>query len=389
MRHGLRAGRRLASVAAAVALAAAVPGMASAAVTWTIQATPAPGGGPAFPTLSSVSCASATFCVATDSGGFPAGDYQSPGVEVWNGSAWTPQILPIPSGAEGGTVKAVSCASVTSCVAIGSYHSGELSPPLAEMWNGSSWSDQAIVPEDGKLNAISCGSPTSCTAVGNYDTGSDVVLSAEHWNGTTWKEQTPVQVGETTASFQAISCPTAFDCTAVGNYNNSESAYAPLIESWKGGSWQVGYDSLPAGEVYAPLNSVSCTTPDTCFAAGTENPTQETSAPMAMRTVDGSWTAPVSTLPAYASGGELNGISCTRPNGVATVCSAAGGVTVGTSTDHYALAQYWNGHTWISQATEHTTPSTGKTFASVSCAPGTSTCEAGGNAGNQALAEGN
>jgi hypothetical protein len=72
----------------------------------------------------------------------------------------------------------------------------------------------------------------------------------------------------------------------------------------------------------------------------------------------------------------------------------AGGYTTSTvRQEDHALAEYWNGHTWANQPIAPTTPPTGKTLEAVSCAAGTSDCEAVGyqDAGNMfaALAEGN
>lgn len=49
--------------------------------------------------------------------------------ESWNGSSWTPQSVPLPSGAQGEVLlTGVSCSSASTCVAVGWYwgSSGEV-----------------------------------------------------------------------------------------------------------------------------------------------------------------------------------------------------------------------------------------------------------------------
>jgi hypothetical protein len=71
----------------------------------------------------------------------------------------------------------VSCASSTTCTAVGFYflNSNEGAPTatLAERWNGTSWGREvtpnASIPQVGgsSLHAVSCVSSVTCLAVGN------------------------------------------------------------------------------------------------------------------------------------------------------------------------------------------------------------------------------
>jgi hypothetical protein len=56
--------------------------------------------------------------------------------------------------------------------------------PLAETWDGSTWTIQSTPVSSGGLSAVSCTSATVCTAVGKYETssGSQVTL-AERYSG--------------------------------------------------------------------------------------------------------------------------------------------------------------------------------------------------------------
>src|SRR5436305_1135547 len=100
--------------------------------------------------------------------------------------AWSVQAVPAPSSPNGQLV-AVSCVSSTVCVAVGSYvNSANVRVPLAESWDGASWSVQPTPSPDGgtevELDGVSCTSASDCTAVGSYDdAGGTQVTLAERW----------------------------------------------------------------------------------------------------------------------------------------------------------------------------------------------------------------
>jgi hypothetical protein len=77
------------------------------------------------------------------------------------------------------TLSDVSCTSATACSAVGNYFSSShVTLPLAEGWNGTSWSIQATpVPGSapGELNGVACIS-SGCTAAGAYVTTVEVTL---------------------------------------------------------------------------------------------------------------------------------------------------------------------------------------------------------------------
>jgi len=187
---------------------------------WAVQSSPDPAGG-TDNTLSGVSCSSATACTAV---GFydTSSDVGETLAEYWNGTSWA--ILSTPNLADGGQLSGLSCSSATSCTAVGSGNGS-----LAEYWNGTSWAFQSTpnVPAiaNGELYGVSCSSATSCTATGVYVNKSYVDEPlAEHWNGATWSVQsTPNPAGSTGSEFFGVSCPSATSCTAVGDYVRARS----------------------------------------------------------------------------------------------------------------------------------------------------------------------
>jgi hypothetical protein len=91
--------------------------------------------------LYDVSCTSASACTAV-------GWYEtSPGAydtlaEVWNGTTWTIQNTPNPTGATASYLFGASCASASACTAVG-YDLNPSYTALAEGWNGTSWAIQS------------------------------------------------------------------------------------------------------------------------------------------------------------------------------------------------------------------------------------------------------
>lgn len=89
----------------------------------------------------------------------------------FDGSTWTLQSTPNPAGSIASVFQEVSCAAETSCAAAGSWVSGGggSNQTLAEDWNGTSWSIQGTPnPSGASFSAffgLSCRS-TSCHGVG-------------------------------------------------------------------------------------------------------------------------------------------------------------------------------------------------------------------------------
>jgi hypothetical protein len=239
---------------------------------WSVQSVPSPSGASATVFLS-VSCSSSTACAAT-------GDYTNSSgtvvtlVERWNGTAWSVQSTPNPSGATTSVLAGVWCSSSTACVAAGyDINSSGKYVPLAESWNGTEWSIKATPSPSGAqtttLSGVSCTSPTSCTATGDYlnGSGNDWETLAERWNGTEWTIQTtPNPTGSTVSVLTSVSCTSSTACTATG-YANSSGVYVTLAERWNGSTWSVQTTPNPTGAKASYLRSVACTS-TVCTATG-------------------------------------------------------------------------------------------------------------------------
>ncbi len=289
-------------------------------LTWSTPQSIDPDGGIA--TLTSVSCPSASFCMAVDQAGRAL---------TWNGSSWLSLRIIDPNGG----LSSVSCPSATSCVAVDT--SGD-----ALTWNGNSWSSpQSIDPfspstgTGGDLTSVSCPTALFCAAVDASD-GSLFL-----WNGTTWSAAT--DVGLTfTDNAASVSCPSASFCMVVDGDGQDVT--------WDGSTWSVPQQTtLPVLGGFLDGIQVSCSSSAFCgvVEADTSDPISAAAPPpvLALSPVSastwssGSWSSPSQLNP----GGQLVyglvlGVSCST----ATECQA---IVNSTGPDGAANSE-WDGSTW-------------------------------------------
>jgi Subtilase family len=196
---------------------------------WSLQEPPAPKGGG----LAGVACTSSTDCIAA---GWSRNSAEKtvPLIEAWNGKEWTAQEVPSPKEASGnGSLGSVSCTSASECIAVGSFEKSGKVAPFAEKWNGKEWSVQELPLPTGataytELYGVACASSAECVAVGFFDNGAYVPL-AERWNGKEWSVQEPQDPKETTEAIaEGISCTASAVCTAVG-FSKSDAGADHLL----------------------------------------------------------------------------------------------------------------------------------------------------------------
>lgn len=206
--------------------------------------------------LTSVSCPDASDCMAV---GYVMADSTIPLAEWWNGSTWS--ITSSTSlSAVGGQLNGVSCTSRTYCIAVGQGEDGA----FVEGWNGSKWSAKVAPKVDGQLQHVSCATQGQCVAVGFR--GNSTSLSLRLKDNTWSVAKAPNFGGED--SLEGISCPHASSCLAAGNYYNSENGdSSPEALAWNGKAWaSTATPANPDGE--SALNSVGCVSSTDCVAVG-------------------------------------------------------------------------------------------------------------------------
>ncbi len=235
---------------------------------WSIQETPNLSGARNVE-FSGVSCTAENACTAVGTAeGGPEGTTTF--IERWNGTNWVIQTSPNPTGSPNAQLYEVSCANSSSCFAVGYYFTSSsfvTNLPLVESWNGTTWAIQSIpLPtgaQDGSLFGVSCSSASACTTVGTYIPTEGVVTGtlAERWNGSTWSVQSTPNGGANDNNLESVSCTTSNACSAVGAFGSST-----LAEGWNGTEWMI--QSTPNPESNSDLRGVSCTTATFCMAAG-------------------------------------------------------------------------------------------------------------------------
>jgi len=251
-----------------------------------------------------------------------------PLAEVWSAAGWSALQVPLPSGVTEGSLDQVSCATATSCTALGVSLGGPQSAFIAETWNGVTWTGQvlpgsaaetpfALVP----VLSMSCASASACMAmvvVGPSGGGLDFSVIAEHLNAGTWSSPAlPLPSGATGGGPASVSCPAANSCAAVGDYDNASDQELPLVEGWNGTSWTAA--PLPVSTSVAPasLTALSCPSLTACTAVGA----YDGEAHQVALQWNGSTLSlePTATIPGAATA-YLNSISCPA----SSACAATG-----------------------------------------------------------------
>jgi hypothetical protein len=321
----------------------------SRAGSWATSATPTSAILPSY--LSGVACTSARACTAVGSQQITAGGYAAL-IEAWDGARWAFQrAAPSPAGAQTVYLYGVSCPAADRCVAAGTYQDrAGAFQPLAEAWNGATWTRQSVpIPAgatSGFLTSISCTSPVACTAVGTYrNTAGTNVTLADRWDGTAWQVlATPNPAHGSYSILEGVSCIARSDCTAVGYHATGPNTSAALAMTWNGTHWALrDAPDLPDSAV-TYLYGVSCTTPAACVAVGAMANNQISPGDYATAEIwnGTAWTAEYAQNP--GSSDTLNSVACTAPG----ACTAVG---TWAPDEIDPLAETWNGTTWAVQST--------------------------------------
>ena len=223
--------------------------------------------------LSGVSCTSPTECTAVGNTSDGSGTL----IESWDGTTWS--IVPSPNPDAIQTwLSGVSCTGLTMCTAVGAYvissNLWDVTEPLAETWNGTTWSIVPI-PSDprrgGQLTSVSCSSPSACTAVGSYPTPQGLASGPPwtfivRWDGSSWTAEGSLNAPVSWGSWlNGVSCTGPAACTAVGGAQIG-SISQTLIESWDGSTWSI--EASPIASTSQNLNGVSCIGTDWRVAVG-------------------------------------------------------------------------------------------------------------------------
>jgi photosystem II stability/assembly factor-like uncharacterized protein len=135
---------------------------------------------------------------------------------------------------------AISCATPTMCVAVGTGGT------IISTSNGSTWASESSGTTTRVLLGVSCPNSSSCVAVGTY--GLTMTRTGSLWQ---------TYASGTNQHLFAVSCPGTSTCYAVG------AAGTLLVTQNRGGSWTAQASGISNG-----LYGISCPLTTMCLAAG-------------------------------------------------------------------------------------------------------------------------
>jgi hypothetical protein len=209
---------------------------------WTAAKAPLPGTNdvPGV-VITGVACATTSSCVAT--GVYNDSSARSQGLLLtgW-GTKWTAVEAPLPADASypAPSLNSVACPSASVCVVVGDYYSTSGTSGLILTGSGTSWTaTEAPLPGGNadsvrQLSAVSCPSVASCVATGTYEPSSGgwqgLILTGSGTSWATAKAPLPAGAAATPQAFlQAVTCPSSSSCVAAGFYNDSSGNFQGLL----------------------------------------------------------------------------------------------------------------------------------------------------------------
>jgi hypothetical protein len=186
-----------------------------------------------------------------------------PGAKIWNGSTWRDLIPPRGAANSRPTLTGVSCASASNCILTGG--NGLATAPIAYAWTGGASLKKLSIPDKaGQLSplfSVSCARTTNCLAVGApLGPFTSFGNSVAEWDGSKWRV---IQENKSDV-LAGVSCVTSADCLGVGSFENTSDEFATLAQSWQGKAWRLASPPRRLGQ----LTSVSCLSRSFCMVVG-------------------------------------------------------------------------------------------------------------------------
>jgi len=251
--------------------------------------------------LTSISCADTEHCMATAAlgiGGTSTIIMTDDGGLGWANLAWSPPPLPLNAVAViGSQLNAITCTSVSDCLAVGqATFSTTVSPPIETQGvvsttsdGGQTWQTQLVPAND--ITDIACPISQDCLAVGQ-NTGYQSMYQILTTNsGATWTVSSLVSgtqiAGGHAPDVNAISCSNTLDCVAAGVVSSGDEYQTPILSTSDGGTTWSDQSANPLG---ADLQSVACVTPLSCWAVGSTS-----SGSVIVHTINGGTASPTVT----------------------------------------------------------------------------------------------
>ncbi|HEY1823052.1 MAG TPA: hypothetical protein VGG83_24375 [Trebonia sp.] len=327
-----------------------------------------------FPVADDLSCASATTCLAVGSNIHGATGMTVPVALALEGGTWRPVTVtsPVRPGRPGrpSALLGVSCPTARYCLAVGVYNaaaSGD-ARPYALAWNGAELSPVAglSLPDGTDLSgiAVSCPAANRCLVLEDVSGGVNGEL-VETWNGTRWSATAvPMPTTAQMEDLGQIQCSTLTDCVADGGEGIDDGDTIPVVDTWNGSSFTQVRPPAPPGMSTAEFDGLSCAARNRCVAVGDGYAADHSRITSFLDVWNGRTWKLSGWRGAPGSGdARLTAVSCRS----AADCVAVG--SDGDDTSPRAAALAWNGRRW----TPMTVPGPGagrlSAFYGVDCRP--------------------
>jgi photosystem II stability/assembly factor-like uncharacterized protein len=235
-----------------------------------------------------------------------------------------------------GILSSVSCPTATFCIAVGEDPGRRFGVALVTDTAGQRWRTLSLPPGQEGLALVTCITAQTCIAQGAKETitgepaaGHSINIITTSDGGRTWGQGMPSEGGPDGVGYpvQGMACPTPSRCFLVGDgIPVADGTFSGLIVTTtdEGATWEP--QSIPPGTTI--LNAISCPSPTDCVVAGGGFNSRAGPAQDILTTSDGGQTWLSRPVPNEVTG--LSGVSCPS----VLICVAVGFGP--TSTDAYA-----------------------------------------------------
>jgi len=331
-----RAGWLVAGLAAPLALAGGLAGLAPASAATAAPCVSLTGAPPFVPSNTDNTFTGVTEISPCDvwAAGFDlSGGADRSLTEHWDGFAWTQFPAPSP-GPDGTVLEDVRAISSNDVWAVGSFADSSGQHTLALHWDGSQWSQVPSFSPAGtfsQFRAVRAASTNDVWAVGSsFSNATGFQTLIEHWNGTQWSQVTSPNPGgsSTNNTLTGLAVTSTSNAWAVGT-SSTATADHTLILRWNGTQWSQVTSPTPDGN--DQLRSASATSASNAWAVGASTDGSKT---LILHWNGTSWNQVTSPSPTGSN--NLFGVAAT---------SASNAWAVG-FTGPGTLILAWNGKKW-------------------------------------------
>jgi Putative Ig domain len=311
--------------------------------------------------LSSVACTSDGNCVAVGQYSDASGYVHAMAVAEVGGQWGSGTEIADPSDSDqrDSSLNGVSCTSVGNCEAVGGVETtadggqAMVASELGGVWGQASEIAQPSNATTDDISAglfsVSCVSPGNCEAVGSYAdlwsmAGEDLQPMAVAETNGNWQQASEVELpaGANTAADEyswlaSVSCVSVGNCEAGGGYEDNTGEQFGALANESDGVWaQATGVALPPDAASPPnaqsfINSVTCTSLDSCDAAGDYGASAGGSSPLFLSGVPALGLTGLTLPTAIAGDAYIASLSATGGTGNGTWSVTSGSLPAGLS----------------------------------------------------------